>query len=50
MTKFAKGDVPYLVCWVCGENFKDINDSHYACKSSAECQKETLEDVWIYSK
>ena len=50
MAKLVQDDVPHLVCWVCGENFKDINDSHYACKSSAECQTETLEDVWIYSK
>ncbi len=31
-------------------NFKDIKDIHYSCKSSAQWQKETLEDKWIYSK
>ncbi len=50
MANLVQDEVPYLVCWVCGEDFKDIEDSHYSCKSSAQWQKETLEDEWIYLK
>ena len=50
MANSVQEKVPYMVCWVCGEDFTNMDDSHYQCKSSAVWQKETIEDEWIYLK
>ena len=42
MANLVQDEVPHLVCWVCGEDFKDIKDIHYSCKSSAQWQKESF--------
>jgi hypothetical protein len=43
MSKTKQKGVNFLVCWVCGEDFSDIKDIHYVCKSSALDQSQSEE-------
>lgn len=40
MSVIREQDVDFMVCWVCGERFADLKDTHYECKTSASIQNQ----------
>ena len=41
MSVIREQDVDFLVCWVCGNKFVNLEDTHYECKTSASDQNQS---------